>query len=183
MPPEVHLPQSGLAATSGVSRLQHGLAITAASPGEHLLCCGLIPGHMLLSAPASPHAQPSEGVPVASWTYPQPQMLRGYLLQHGLTLGSQSLQRCSYCGTTISTATDTSRCTCCGEDLFTATGTLECLDSTWIHAQATVPLTQDHTGVLACSVQQHRHSSYALAACQPKHITIAVTRMFPGTAE
>ncbi|GAB0176345.1 hypothetical protein GRJ2_000099700 [Grus japonensis] len=43
-------------------------------------------------------------------------------------------------------------------------------------------LTRAHTGVPACPVQQHRNSSDALAICQPRRITIAVIRMFPGTA-
>ncbi|KAK4826180.1 hypothetical protein QYF61_006042 [Mycteria americana] len=49
--------------------------------------------------------------------------------------------------------------------------------------QVTVPSTRVHTGVPACPVQQHRNSSDALAICQPRHIAIAVIKVFPGTAD
>lgn len=50
------------------------------------------------------------------------------------------------------------------------------------HPQGTVPLTQVHTGVPACPGQQRRTSSDALAACQPRPITTAAIKIFPGTA-
>ncbi|KAK4810505.1 hypothetical protein QYF61_004285 [Mycteria americana] len=49
--------------------------------------------------------------------------------------------------------------------------------------QVTVPSTRVHSRVPACPVQQHRNSSDALAICQPRHMAIAVIKMFPGTAD
>ena len=90
-----------------------------------------------------------------------------YLLQHELILGPQSLQRYTCCSTDITTATDASRCTCSGMELSTATDDSGCPAPAWTHPQVTVPLTQVHTGVPACPVQQHRNSSDTLTICQP----------------
>ena len=105
------------------------------------------------------------------------------LIQRGLILGPQSLQRYTCCGTNIIMATDVSRYTCRGMGLSTGTDALGCPAPTWIHPQVTVPSTRVHTGVPACLVQQHRNSSDALAICQPRRKAIAVIKMFPGTAE
>ncbi|GAB0182338.1 mitochondrial enolase superfamily member 1 [Grus japonensis] len=80
-------------------------------------------------------------------------------------------------------ATDTSRCICSGMGLSMATDASGCPVPAWTHPQVTVPLTRVHTGVPACPVQQHRNSSDALAICQPRRITIAVIKLFPGTAQ
>lgn len=135
------------------------LPMTTVSPGEYLLYCGLIHGHMLCSAPAWPHTQAFEGISAASWTYSH-SCFEVYLLQQGLTLKPKSLQRYTFCGTDITTTADALRCTCCGEDILTSTDALGCLDSTWIHPQVTVPLTQAHTGVF----QPVQYSSTEMAA-------------------
>ena len=106
-----------------------------------------------------------------------------YLLQRGLILGLQSLQRYTFCGTDITMATDALRCTFADMDLLTATDASGCPAPAWTHPQVAVPLTGVHTGVPACPVQQHRNSSDALAICQPRRIAIAVIKMFPGTAQ
>lgn len=103
------------------------------------------------------------------------------LLQSGLSLGSQSLQRYTCYCIDVTTATDTWRCTCSGVGLSMATDGLGCTAPAWTHPQVIVPLNRIQTGVLAFSVQQHKTSSNALAICQPRCITIAV--IFPGTAE
>ncbi|KAK4807092.1 hypothetical protein QYF61_018433 [Mycteria americana] len=69
-------------------------------------------------------------------------------------------------------------------DLSMATDTSGCPAPAWTHPQVTVPLTQVHTRVPACPVQQHRkRCSDVLAICQPRRMAIAVITMFPGTAE
>lgn len=46
-----------------------------------------------------------------------------------------------------------------------------------------VTSTQIHTGVPACPGEQHRTSRDTLATSQPRPITTAVIKMFPGTAQ
>ncbi|GAB0190594.1 interleukin-18-binding protein [Grus japonensis] len=106
-----------------------------------------------------------------------------HLLQCGLIFGPESLERYTCCGTDITTATDALRCTCSVLDLFMATDASGHPAPAWTHSQVTVPSTRVHTGAPACPVLQHGNRSDALAICQPRRITIAVIKMFPGTAE
>lgn len=158
---------------------------------------------------ALPHGcSPSRGVPALAWTYSWPHALRHSSLtsctatdasrcaccRMNLSIDTDAsrcvfssmvlpFQRYTCCGTDITMTTGASRCTCSSVDLLTATDALGCPAPIWTHLQVTVPLTRAHRGVPACPVQPHRNSSDAPAICQPRHIAIAVTKMFPGTAE
>lgn len=92
-----------------------------------------------------------------------------------------SASRCAFLSTDM--AADALRCTCSGMDFSMTTDILGCPAPLWAHPQVTEPSSQLHTGFPASPAQQHRHSSDALAVCQPGHITIAIIKMFPGTAE
>lgn len=104
--------------------------------------------------------------------------------------------RCSF--TTSCAATDASRCTCLSTDITMATDALRCTlwcdlsmatdtlgrpAPLWTHPQVTVPSAWLHTALPASPAQQHRHSSAALAICQPRNIKIAVIKMFPGSPQ
>lgn len=140
------------------------LPMAAAPPGLHLLSPGLIHSHTLWGT--------------LPWPQAQPLMFQVCLLQHGLTIGPQSLRRSS---TDVTTGTDTVRCTCSGMALSRATDASGCPAPTWTHSQIRGPSTRVHTRDAACPEEQHNSSSSGHLPA--RHIATAVIERFPGTAE
>lgn len=70
-------------------------------------------------------------------------------------------------------------------DFSMTTDILGCPAPLWAHPQVTEPSSQLHTGFPASPAQQAHLQAHrdALAVCQPGHITIAIIKTFPGTAE